>query len=325
LLPNGKALIAGGSTATPPTATSIVDTALLFNPVTGNFTSAGAGCGGTKMGSKRYQHTGILLGNGLVLLAGGTPDGTSGNAVNTADLYDPGNDCFAATGALKTKRFGHTATRLASGRVLVAGGTDTTNAALASAELFDGSTFTTITGAFQPTLNAARTQATATLLNNGKVLIAGGGANPDADLYDPTANAGNGSFTTVPLQATRSQHSATVLGNGTILLAGGAGPLASAEIYDPSSNASTVTGSLQTARALHTATLLPAGTVLIAGGTAASGATNSTEVFQPSGTFSSSAPISMPRTEHGATFLFNGTALIVGGSSVTAPGDLLTP
>jgi len=333
LLPNGNVLIAGGSTAAPPTVTSVVDTAQIFDPSTGTFTLAGQGasCAGTPanqhMSSKRYQGTATLLGSGLVLLAGGTSDGTAPNAVDTADLYDPAADCFAATGALKAKRFGHTATRLVSGKILVAGGTDTTGSALSSAELFDGATFTTIAGGTHPILNAARTQATATLLNSGKVLIAGGSGAANADLYDPTTNAGNGSFSSATLQDTRSQHTATLLGNGTVLLAGGAGtpPLNTAEIYDPVLNTSTATGTLQTGRALHTATLLPAGTVLIAAGTTATGATSSTELFDPAGTFSNSAPLSVARTQHGAVFLFSGSALVVGGVSNAAAGDLLTP
>jgi hypothetical protein len=65
---------------------------------------------------------------------------------------------------------------------------------------------------------------------------------------------------------------------------------------------------------------------MIAGGTAASGATNSIEVFDPAGgTFSPSASLSVIRTQHGATFLFSGSALVVGGASATAAGDLLTP
>jgi hypothetical protein len=306
-----------------------VDTAFIFDPATGNFANAGQGasCAGANqhMNSKRYQATATLLGSGLVLLAGGTTDGTAANAVGTADLYDAAGDCFAAAGALQAKSFGHTATRLASGKVLVAGGTATVGTALKLAELFDGATFTTIVGGSQPQLTAARTFATATLLNSGKVLIAGGSGTADADLYDPSS--GNGSFASVALQDTRSQHTATLLGDGTVLLAGGTGtsPLDTAEIYDPLLNTSTATGTLQTGRALHTATLLPAGKVLMTGGATASGATSSTEVFDPAGTFTNAAPLSVARMQHAAVFLFSGSALIVGGTSTATAGDLMTP
>src|SRR5207248_8902519 len=110
-------------------------------------------------------------------------------------------------------------TRLGTGKVLVAGGIDALGTVLQTAELFDGGTFTTITGTGS-TMTAGRLLATATLLNNGRVLIAGGsGATASADLFDPLAGAF--STTAVPLQQARSQHTATLLGNGTVLLAGG--------------------------------------------------------------------------------------------------------
>src|SRR5215472_11272813 len=85
---------------------------------------------------------------------------------------------FIPTGPMTTPRWGHSATLLPNGKVLVAGGiaggdpADGTTALLASAELYDPST-----GAFTPTgsMLTARWQATATLLADGRVLIAGGG------------------------------------------------------------------------------------------------------------------------------------------------------
>ena len=92
---------------------------------------------------------------------------------------------FSPTGSLNTARGYHTATLLNNGKVLIAGGVDSTNSVSASAELYDpaAGTFST-TGS----LNAAREYHTATLLNNGKVLIAGGfngSVLASAELYDP--------------------------------------------------------------------------------------------------------------------------------------------
>jgi hypothetical protein len=112
-------------------------------------------------------------------------------------------------------------------------------------------------------LTMARFGHTATLLPNGKVLVAGGGA----ELYDPASGAWS---VTGSLATARSGHTATLLPNGKVLVAGGVGPsgiLASAELYDPASGTWSATGSLATARRLHTATLLPNGKVLVAGGT----------------------------------------------------------
>ena len=122
-------------------------------------------------------------------------------------------------------------------------------------------------------LNTARSQHTAILLPSGKVLIAGGWNNntmASAELYDPST----GTWTvTGSLNTTRSLDTAILLPSGKVLIAGGSGgvggnvPLASTELYDPSTGTWTVTGSLNTARlAFDTVTLLPSGKVLIAGG-----------------------------------------------------------
>ena len=114
---------------------------------------------------------------------------------------------------------------------------------------------------------------TATLLPNGKVLVAGGyngGALTSAELYDPAS----GTWTaTGSLNTARYDHTATLLPNGKVLVAGGisnGSDLTSAELYDPASGTWTATGSLNTARYEHTATLLPNGKVLVAGGYVAS-------------------------------------------------------
>ena len=119
-------------------------------------------------------------------------------------------------------------------------------------------------------LATARLNHTATLLPNGKVLVAGGlrgGTLASAELYDPA----NGTWAaTGSLATARYCHTATLLPNGKVLVAGGRdsslNTLASAELYDPTSGTWTTTGSLATARYSHTATLLPSGKVLVVGG-----------------------------------------------------------
>jgi len=149
-------------------------------------------------------------------------------------------------------------------------------------------------GAFTATgsLNTARGEHTATLLNNGMVLIAGGTTSnglqffASAELYNPAT----GTFTlTGSLNAARNSHTATLLNNGMVLIAGGltGGPVSSlgtsVELYNPATGTFTATGSLNTGRESHTATLLNNGMVLIAGGFSpySSQTLASAELYQP--------------------------------------------
>ena len=109
---------------------------------------------------------------------------------------------------------------------------------------------------------------TASLLPDGRVLIAGGLVDFGAEIYDPDL----GTWTaTAPMVEMREGHTATVLADGTVLVVGGADTdrhpaHTSAEIYDPRADTWTATGSMVIPRAYHTANLLPDGRVLVAGG-----------------------------------------------------------
>src|SRR5262249_36736114 len=106
-------------------------------------------------------------------------------------------------------------------------------------------------------LNAAREYHTATLLPNGKVLVAGGGdrngALNSAELYDPASETWT---TTGSLNTARALHTATLLPNGKVLVAGGDENHGTAELYDSVTGSWSYTGNLNTARVDHTATLL---------------------------------------------------------------------
>jgi N-acetylneuraminic acid mutarotase len=155
---------------------------------------------------------------------------------------------------------------LPNGKVLVAGSLPET----ASAQLYDPAT-----GAWTTTgsMEAARSNHTATLLLNGQVLVAGGKGIDDntilasAELYDPATGVWTA---TGSMNGHRSEHTATLLPNGQVLVAGFATTpyrkIARAELYDPASGSWTTTAKLLPLRYRHAAALLPNGTVLVSGG-----------------------------------------------------------
>jgi uncharacterized protein YjdB len=270
------------------------------------------------MSSARYEHTATLLGDGRVLVAGGS-------LLASADLFDPSTRMFSSTSSMVTPRSNHTATLLPNGQVLIAGGFSGA-AALSSAELFDPAT-----GLFAPTgsLNIARQGHTATMLPNGKVLIAGGDALA-AEFYDPAA----GTFTqTGSLSVQRYKGTATLLGSGTVLFTGGTdgfgGYAATAELFDPATGTFSATGSMSIARAYQTASLLNNGTVFIAGGYNGTLTLSSTEIYDPgSGVFSPAGPLFTGRNAHTATVLPSGKVLVSGGESQTgylSSGEIFDP
>lgn len=175
----------------------------------------------------------------------------------------------------------------------------------------------------------ARNLFTATLLGDGRVLVAGG-YSPDsvasAEIYDPTT----GLFSpTAAMAEPRFAHTATVLADGKVLIVGGSfdgfgypgAALASAEIYDPVIGAFSPVGPLSTARYYHRATLLATGRVLVTGGLNEEHLA-SAELYDPlTGGFSVSGNLGAARREHTATLLGGGWVLVTGGEG----GPVATP
>jgi WD40 repeat protein len=285
----------------------------------GAFTATGA------MSSVRDQHTATLLPNGKVLVAGGLVYGGTYTVLNGAELYDPATGTWATTGPMANARYGHTATLLPNGKVLVAGGINAWPASYtATAEIYDPTTGLWSTAG---TMAYPRIGHTAIQLANGKVLVAGGGIMYDAtgvpnlmtgsELYDPVAGTwsptGNMLWTT-------TQHTATLLANGKVLVAAGSSGYlgnyyTNAELYDPNTGTWTATGSLAAKRYSHAATMLPSGKVLVTGGTSGMYVLSSAELYDPiTGTWATTGPLTTTRYNHMATLTPTGKVLVTGGS-----------
>lgn len=274
--------------------------------------------------------------NGKVLAVGGqvSPNASTGEA--SAELYDPRTGRWNPTGSLPQGRYGHTATLLRDGHVLIVGGGGAGFEPYASATLYDPRT-----GRWSPTgsLRHARDFPTATLLVDGRVLIAGAAAdaNPSgAEVYDPRT----GRWTLIgPMRATRllpngyadsrREHTATALRDGRVLLAGGnvgTNVVASAEIFDPRTGRWLPTASMRQKRADAGAALLPDGRVLVAGGDGGGGAIiPSAEIYDPRvGRWSVTGSMHDARSSFRLMVLPDGKALAVGGGGAAFGRDLAT-
>jgi N-acetylneuraminic acid mutarotase len=268
-------------------------------------------------------HASALLLDGSVLVAGGLiNDRLDGQISAFAEVYDPGSETWTSIRDMRSARFGHTATLLSDGTLLVSGGYVRGGDPLASAELYDPKTRSWVaTGR----MRQGRGGHTATLLADGTVLVAGSSfpsaPTASSEVYDPVTRSWTA---TGKMGTSRHGQTATLLVDGRVLVVGGGdevslaeGPAYSptAELYDPTSGRWTKARSMAKARAGHTATLLADGRVFVVGGSAGDDATaRSAELYDPSsGTWSVAAKMRNARWSHTATLLGDGRVLVVGG------------
>jgi hypothetical protein len=290
---------------------------------TTQFGDALSGQQGLTMASRAFTFGGT---NNLLATNGVTPQDTAPDAsmiVQGLVRTGPGGPLGFAPPPLPTMTSGraeHTATLMPStGNVLMAGGFGAGMAVLNTAELFNPATKTFT--ASTHTMLAHRQDHTATLLPNGKVLIAGGfngSSNLNtAEVYDPIADTFTA--TTNPMSSARRFANAALLPTGKVLIVGGG--VNTADLYDPSTNSFTAsTHTMVIGRSNASATLLPKGRVLIAGGF--NGADlSSAEVYDPdTDSFAATGNnMIVARAQATALLLPNGKVLVAGGIGTGGP------
>jgi N-acetylneuraminic acid mutarotase len=284
LLANGEVLVAGGLTES---ASALVPTTAsqLYDPVTGQWSLTPG-----QLQQATFDASAALLGSGDVLYVGGLPSTSpAANAVTTAESYDPSTGLWSLASSLPTGVAGAEAASLSNGEVLLAGGeTGASGTVTNAAEVYSATS-----NAWSPVaaMPVGVAYAATTKLSSGEVLVAGGETTPEGALTAATQvfNPSSGSWQTASgLPASSFGATATLLGSGEVLYAGGltsttgsGGPIAAAEVYNPSNGTWTMTGSLLVAEGFGTATLLGNGDVLIAGGQAAAGPTAEAELYVP--------------------------------------------
>lgn len=228
---------------------------------------------------------------------------------------------FIPTGSMHQPRAEHTATLLANGTVLVAGGTTTGGVATNTAEIYNPAT-----GAWRYTLypmNVARLLHTATLLPDGRVLIAAGGNTccslTSAEIFDPVTEQ----FTlTGSLSSARHASVAVPLNDGRVLAVSGSSTVnffatPTVEVFNPIGGTWSPAAAHPTGVTLHQALRLPDGNVFVSGGYDGYNlfAHASVHAYNPiSNSWIARAPMLVARVDHRTALLQDGRILIIAGA-----------
>ena len=307
---SGKVLVLGGQGSG-----KLLTSAELYNHKTGTWTTTGS------MAKPHTRGTATRLVSGVVLVAGGYHQVLGKSAyLSSAELYDPAAGTWKTTGSMIGARYHHTATRLGSGQVLVAGGNNPQY--LKSAERYDAAS-----GKWSKAgdLPAVRSRHRAALLNDGKALLVGGACGSNvcgvniqrAAVYDPATSKW---ASTAKMTMLYTAHTITVLPSGAVLVVGRSySGLTAAELFNPKTGKWSKAPTPAEIRKEHTATLLPGGKVMVAGGevlcSPSSCSLASVELFDPvAWKWAKIGSMTEKRRWHTATLLPGGSVLISGGA-----------
>ena len=316
LLPDGTVLVVGGKKSS--SVNGCLKTAEIYDPINNNWTLLE-----TFMANARFSHTATFLSDiDSVLVVGGYKTGNDTDIdLQTVEKYNYKTKTWTSVHKINSVHHHHTATLIkdpdGTSKVLVVGGIS------ATPEKYDYSTDTWTDVA---KMNYAyRENHTATLLQDGRVLIAGtsSGLNSNStEIYNPNNNTWT---MQAPMAIIAENHAATLLNDGRVLVTGGYSNVTghytnAAEIYAPNTVAwSSTSTTMSGVRSQHTATLIKdkngkVGVLVVGGYKNPNNYLNTAEIYGVnSKTWANAKPMKYARKDHTATLLQNGKVLIAGG------------
>ncbi len=283
------------------------------------------------MRSPRVDHTAVRLLDGRVLVAGGSNGET---ALTSAELYDPASGTWSATGNMLRPHAGFPATLLRDGKVLVGDVYDDAadDRMTTGAELYDPESGTWASAGTLFATEGWLAHTTATVLSDGKVLVAGQNG---AQLYEPTSGTWSATATMI---TPRHHHTATLLPDGRVLVAGGTngsdGMVYAAELYDPHTGSWSATANTRDGgrcrsgcpRGGGLATLLQDGTVLSVRRSSSDAGGVFAETYDPAtGTWTPTGDLARVAAGSTATRLLDGTVLVTQGNDAPEAAGLYDP
>ena len=268
-----------------------------------------------KMNEKRKSPGVAQLNDQTVIAAGGT--GAAKVPLNSAEIWNPDTEEWQHIASMNTARDSMGYVLLPDGRFMVMGGKSIDKKGVLISSIKDCEIYDPQTEKWMgiAPMHKERVNHTATLLNDGNVLVVGGGKEDGpylktVELYDPRRDIW---ISLEPMSVGRAMHTATKLLDGRILIVGGRGKKTSTEIYDPINKKWSGSGDTEYPRAEHSSILLPDGNILITGGI---GQLAQVELYSPStNSWSTVSQLSTGRYRHSAAVMLNGTIVVMGGIS----------